>query len=274
MRAHGFTLLELLLVILITGVIAIVAGPVIVGPIRGYADQELRAELVDSADQALRRIARDVRNGLPYSLRVAHTGSAIEMINVIDAARYRSGGSGNGGQRLTFTNGETSFNLTGRFTRLDNSGTAYAYPLVIYNLGPGVPDQNAYDGDRVLYADGFVLSDDGGAFTNEDRISMNNNHRFDSHSPERRIFVVDQSISYACTGGGLYRLTGYGIDPATPALATIATGVLLTDNVSSCAFRYDPGGTMRPGLLMMSITLAKDGESITLLHQVQVNNAS
>ena len=77
------TLIELIVVITITGIIAVVLGQFIVRPIQGYQDQVRRAELVDAAEMALRRTALDIRQALPNSVRIrdalGNTGSVTAM---------------------------------------------------------------------------------------------------------------------------------------------------------------------------------------------------
>ncbi|HJW54946.1 MAG TPA: prepilin-type N-terminal cleavage/methylation domain-containing protein, partial [Burkholderiaceae bacterium] len=67
---QGFTLLEAIIVIAITGIIAAVVAVFIVKPVQGYVDSARRAEMTDTADTALRRISRDLHLALPNSVRV------------------------------------------------------------------------------------------------------------------------------------------------------------------------------------------------------------
>jgi MSHA biogenesis protein MshO len=69
-RAAGFTLIEAIIAIVITGILGSVVAVFINRPIQGYFDSVRRAELTDQADVALRRISRDIRLALPNSLRV------------------------------------------------------------------------------------------------------------------------------------------------------------------------------------------------------------
>ena len=74
-RMAGFTLIESIMVIVITGILAAVVAVFIRSPVQGYIDSVRRAELTDQADVALRRISRDVRLALPNSLRVTSDGT-------------------------------------------------------------------------------------------------------------------------------------------------------------------------------------------------------
>jgi MSHA biogenesis protein MshO len=97
---RGTTLIELITVISILGVIASVASVFIRGPIDAYVDSTRRAALTDSADTAMRRIARDIRKALPNSTRIKnpvgltvddpHVDECLEFIPTKMAGRYRA----------------------------------------------------------------------------------------------------------------------------------------------------------------------------------------
>ena len=71
----GFSLLELIVVVVLVGILATGAGMLIVNPITAYDDQQL----VDQGEMALRQIANDVRRALPNSLRLATLGSGWSL---------------------------------------------------------------------------------------------------------------------------------------------------------------------------------------------------
>ena len=72
---RGFTLVELVVVIVIIGIVSSMVAVFITVPVRSYMDTAARVELADIADTATRRIARDVRLALPNSVRVARTAA-------------------------------------------------------------------------------------------------------------------------------------------------------------------------------------------------------
>ncbi|MDZ7767963.1 MAG: type II secretion system protein [Woeseiaceae bacterium] len=90
-RQQAFTLVELIVTIVISSIVVSFMAMFIAGPIAAFDDQTRRAELVDLAESALRRLARDVRRALPNSVRVTATGGtvALEMLNSVDGVRYR-----------------------------------------------------------------------------------------------------------------------------------------------------------------------------------------
>ncbi len=273
MNARGFTLLELLLVILITGTLAAIVTPIIRAPVRAYFDQTGRAALVDAAEMALRRMERDVHRALPYSLRNA-APDRIELVRVRDVARYRQSG-GPGTRRLSFNNADDHFNVLGNFPSITapyTLGTDHPDErLVIFNLGAAPYD--IYNGNAVVVpaTTTITITDDG----NEHHVELDSGHQFQDSSPSHRVYITETPVSYACTGGGLFRWSGYGYQAMQPTAAVVAAnGVLMTDRVTACRFDYDPGSATRPGLMTMQLTLTNDaGESVTLLHLVHVPNA-
>lgn len=291
-RHSGFSLLELILVIVLLGVLAGASGLLITRPFEAYNDQLRRQQLVDQAEMALRQIARDVRRALPNSIRItAGAGNwALEMVNTIDGARYRdeidsAGGSfTDAADWLDFSNTDTAFNILGQF-----GSVTLDVPLpsnqrvVIYNTGPTdiYQDVNAGIDSGIVTSSGTNLS-----ITNnngEHQINMNPAFQFTQQSPGQRLFIIDGAISYVCNSasGTITRYDNYpyqtsqpGSDASLAALAGVQSGPVVTQVASSgCEINYDPGTASRGGLVSIRIVL--DGgsdESISLHHQIHVVN--
>ena len=97
-RSRGFTLMEMVIVIVILGVIGGIASTFLRSPLQGYFDSMSRARLVDIADTALRRIARDLQAALPNSVRTIPSGGVqyLEFIPTVGGGRYRAEKSSTG----------------------------------------------------------------------------------------------------------------------------------------------------------------------------------
>ncbi|MHB8471487.1 MAG: PulJ/GspJ family protein [Gammaproteobacteria bacterium] len=285
---QGFSLVELIIVIVISGILATGLSSFIAQPIQGYTDLARRATLVNAADNALRRMARDVHSALPNSIRVS--GAALEMINAVDGGRYRDDPPpGDPNKQLEFNQADTQFNLLGQFFAIARPFVYTNQRLVIYNVGvPGADAYQATGNPNVITASGisFSIASDASLPTSgaEDHITLNAGFKFSFASPTQRIYLIDTPISYLCSGGNLFRYTGYALTPTqqtTDATLTAAgaTRAQVSDqiNTNGCTFTYQPGTSQRAGLLTLALKLTQtlpDGstENVQLLHQVHVDN--
>ena len=110
-RSSGFTLVEMIVVIVITGIIGGIVAVFLRTPVQGYVDSARRAELTNIADTAMRRMARDVRTAVPNSVRFSNcTAPCVEFLPTKDGGRYRANPPGN---VLNFGVADGSFDVVG-----------------------------------------------------------------------------------------------------------------------------------------------------------------
>ncbi|ROR34196.1 prepilin-type N-terminal cleavage/methylation domain-containing protein [Inmirania thermothiophila] len=270
-RGRGFTLVELVAVMTIIGAIAAVAASFIPGAVTSYQAVSRRAELTAVAELALQRMARDLRAALPNSVRVTGGGTVLELVESVDAARYRDDPPpGSPDAVLDFTAPDDAFDVIGRLTRfaeIQVPGDA----VVIYNLG--VAGADAYAGDnRAALAGG----------TTDSHIALAAPTQFPRPSPRQRFFVVRGPVTYLCdpAAGTLTRYHGYGWHASqadvdtTAELAALGAGeARMAAGVTACSFTYQAGTSRRAALATLRISLAQGDESVTLLRQVHVVNA-
>lgn len=297
----GFTLIEAIMVIVITGILAGIVAVFITKPVQGYVDSVRRAELTDAADVALRRMTRDIRLALPNSLRIRDTttvGSCaagtcyIEFIITGAGGRYRDSGDGStGGTAFNWTD-TTSCGTTPNNCKFDVLGTMPANPaitandyIVIYNLGEGYNPANAYNYDATADAcrAGGCNIAKVSATPAANLITLTANP-FAAQSPplpspDARFQVVPggtQAVTYACpksVAGNLSRQWAYGFN-ATQAVPSGGSSAILAAN-ATCTIDYAPAATGRNGLLFLQLTLtdSPSGESVSLFQQIHVGNA-
>jgi MSHA biogenesis protein MshO len=262
-RAQGFTMVEAIVVIAITGVVAAATASFIRAPIQGYVDAARRAELTDQADTALRRMTRDIRTALPNSIRVTSASGVayLEYLQTSSGGRYRaevdSGGAGN---VLDFTSADASFDVIGPMPAF-----AAGDSIVVYNLNsaPLITTSNAYFGDnRAAYASATASN-----------ITLAAAKLFPFSSPGKRFQVVQYAVTYACNPGTgeLRRYWNYGITTAQPTPPVTANNALLAQNVTSCSFTYNEVN-QRTAALALNLQLTEGGESVRLFQQVHINN--
>lgn len=281
-NVNGFTLIELVVVIVLSTIVVSFMAMFIAGPVQAYTDQARRAELVDLAEGALRRVARDVRRALPNSVRVTTSGSvvALEMLNTVDGVRYREQPPPDDpDKQLDFAAADNAFNSVGAFTGISKPFSSTGYYLSVYNVG--VTGADAYELANVITPPGTQIDIDADAAPGEDNIVMSPPFRFAYGSPAQRIFLLDGPLSYLCdlSTGTFTRYSGYNItashsdrDSAAELSAAGAASTLVSDQLSACNIAYAPGTSQRAGLVSLQLGIADVGETISLLHQVHVNN--
>jgi MSHA biogenesis protein MshO len=290
LRTSGFTLVEMVIVIVITAIIAVAVATFMRLPVQGYVDTVARAALVDEADTAVRRMSRDLRLALPNSIRVSADGKSLELLLTRTGGRYLDEEDGvtedaaGGIETLNFNDSsETEFTIVGAVPAgaqaIQIQGANRGDYLVVYNLGGGQNPANAYCpgdscGNRAKIT---AVSPDGRVVTLQQNVFANQTPVF--RSPGHRFQVVSTPVTYACEDGGiLRRYSNYTIAAAQPTPATLAStaaSALLARDVTNCIFDYAAQANVRNALVGITLVMQRAGSNtgiVTLFHQVHVDN--
>jgi len=281
----GFSLLELIVVVILVGILAIGGGMLIANPIEAYDAQQRRQQLVDQGEMALRQIAADVRRALPNSLRLrtVGTGWALEMVSALDGARYRDQNDdavplAGAAEILEFSASDTDFNLLGTLSNL--GAFAAGQRIVIYSTSPATLYQHAVTGSNpgiVTPAGANLTLSVSALYPTEQHIEIDNgvtDFQFAQQSPGQRLFVIDSPISYICNPatGRLRRHDSYGFNLVQPT-APGGNSVSVVAQLLGCNMTYVIGTSQRGGILSIEISVGDgSGENVNLLHQVHVEN--
>jgi MSHA biogenesis protein MshO len=288
MRQHGFTLVELVVVMVISGILSLVVMQFITRPIDIYVDQSRRARLVEQAQSVMQRLARDIRLAVPNSIRVGCGGRCVELMRAVTGARYRALPPGD---VLSFlpVDADTAFEVLGTLSGTTDV-TASIDPqacdhgtgscVVIYNTGFSGSD--LWNGDNSA----TLVQVDVGTPTS---IHFDNSRfaggqaAFPAPSPGQRFYITDTAVTFLCDVGAesLRRYWGYARRSAQTdvdshaeltALSNPAEHALVADGVSGCRFDYTAGTPTRNAVLSLRLTLSEQGETITLFEQFNVSN--
>jgi len=272
-RAAGFTLIELIVVMLLIGMLGATVGIFIRNPVNSYFSTINRAALTDAADLVVRRMARELQAAVPNSVRVTSSGTTqfLEFVPVVDTGRYRvaasNGNDPTGIYPLNFSNpGNNYFQILGPTVNAPAGSQ-----LVIMNLGFG--NMNLYTGGNVR-----ALSVTG---NNLQTISYTPAGLWPAASPANRFYLFTTAVTYVCSPnasgtGTLTRYYGYTPTATQPnsvssAPLSTASSALVINDVSTCSFTP---GTAQTDLNSMQIDLqlSNNGESVTLYSQVITPN--
>jgi len=280
------------MVIVITGVLASVVAVFIRGAVDSYVDSSSRAGLSDAADTALRRISRDLRLAVPNSVRRVDAGGVIYLEMLLAKA----------GGRYAATAGETCFvtgcgSITSVGSVVETIGTPVVAGgpaggrygvativggsdrIVIYNqynnAGADCDADNpsVYCGHNVSTLNAATPVTDGG-----DQDQFN----FAAHtfvplggSPSQRFQIVEGPVTYACdpVNRRIVRYSGYAMAAVQPTPPAGGVASLLTTHVANCQFAYALGVMERWGMASLFIELSERNETVSLRHEVPINNA-
>lgn len=272
-RQSGFTLVEMIMVIVITGIIGGIVAVFLKAPVQQYMDVARRADLTDIADTAIRRMARDVRTAVPNSVRVANCGAnpCVEYLPTKDGGRYRANPPGN---VLNFGVADGSFAIIG--TAINFAANDFIAVGSTQSDGDPPYDQTATG----------VLRAYAGAAGSQTTVTFTNTALpIWAELPSQRFDVVDgaqRAVTYACENvgvnangngtGQLRRYWNYGFNVAQVNPPVGGQSAILADKVSDCSIAYDIPN-QRLGLLAVRLTLTSGGESVNLYSEIHVNNA-
>lgn len=293
--SRGFTLIELIVAMVLTGILAAAAAVFLRVPIASYFDGARRAALTDIADLAVRRFSRDLQTALPNSVRVAGAcGGAglcyVEFLEVRTGGRYREEPSGGATScplgagvytdALQIGNADSCFRSLGQVPDLATivSGGAGDF-LVVYNLGPGFAGADAYASGGVSGGNKSRITAATAGANAEDQISFQT-LIFPLASPSRRFQVVSGPVTYICDPATqtLTRQWGYAITAAQATPPAGGNSALLATGVSACNFTYAPNAVaQRNGIVSIWLELTQTDpagtpERVTLFSQVHVSN--
>lgn len=268
--ARGFTLIEMVVALALSAIVVGFAGVLISAPLKNYALQSERAQLVESAGDAWPLLRDDLAQALPNSARARRNGSvvALEMLATIDWVRYQSLPA-------------PVFVASGTFRGLPVPFSGTGLYLSVNNMGSGVPGQDAYALSGSMSAAGSQISIVTGLLPGEQQVTVIPAPVFTSDSPRRRAYLVSGPVTWLCdeAGGTLRRYAGYAIaanqaarDTAAELVAAGATSRLVAQGISACDFIAGPGSASAGQLVSARISATRNGQTLQLAQQASIGN--
>ena len=253
-RQCGFTMVELVTVIAVLGILAVGTVRFISDSSSGFASTIARAELAGDTRFALERLSRNLRDALPNSVRT--NGTCLEYVPVVSASTYLS---------LPVALAAGSF----RAVPFD--------PPVAGGVRVAVfPDTGVYSlGTPAMISPPVTVSAPDAA--NEVTVTFASPHRFVTESPEKRVFLVLDPVSYCVDAGRLWRYQGYGFLALQAAPGGLPDArperSLIAEQVATPAPFSLAGATLtRAAVVAIDVTFERGDDRIGIQHLVQVRN--
>ncbi|SFV05082.1 prepilin-type N-terminal cleavage/methylation domain-containing protein [Pseudoduganella namucuonensis] len=285
-KTSGFTLVELIVVMVIVGILAGTMAIFFVPAVQNYAAVGRRAVLTDMADGVMRTMSRDIRSAVPNSIRQPNN-SCFELVPTSAGGRFRSGPD-------TVWDAGTPANPTMPV----NTATTTAVFDVITLISPApaagdwivVDNQNTddvYNGVNRAAVQGVGFAP--GA-TGAHRITLATPFQFPPGQASARFVVVrnaQQAVFHVCSNPGistdgqnngtgtLYRFSPYPFSGSAATCPTPAASTpVLATHVESCTITYNPtpGAAQASGYVQIDLKLTDRGESVRIQFGTHTDN--
>jgi MSHA biogenesis protein MshO len=250
---EGFTLIELILVILLLGIIGAMGGEMISTAFKGFSDTDARMELFEEGKLALMRMEREIHHMIPNA--ITHTDTTVSF-GLIDVDTLNSSIFG----KYEPVDGDTIHDLS-------NTVLADGSLISIYNTS-WADFTSPTAGLRKIYSTTAP-----GSNMNLDKAVIG------GHSAANRFYPVTKAVRYFLDGSVLYRAE-IGVTLASD-FATNLTLITptsspqaypLLSHITALSFNYVPASLTRNALVRVNFTLENKGNSLDFHKEIQVRN--
>lgn len=256
-RNQGFTLIELVLVIAILGIISVgFIGFINIGS-NVYQNVSNRDALISDARFSVERLNRELRNALPNSIRIIDDGSTqcLEFVPIMASSIYLNIPVFPDIARDTLDIVKASVDYQ---TNTDDM-------VVVYPIDAN----DAYDPATSKKAVGLVSVDK----TADSRwvITVDNDFSFAADSPNERLFIVSEPVSYCATNGELRRHDNYGFSANQ---SIVIGGVLMAENVDvseGFPFSFDQK-LQSDAIVQIDLSFTRNNETVFFSNGVHITN--
>jgi len=280
-KAQGFTLTELIMVIVIMGVLATVVTPLIGNKFTAVHQSTERAHWVQQAEYALFHLRQDLANSVPNSIFVDASTAQVEFLGAppnaeLYAARYRDQPNPPASDRLQ-PNNDQVFDIFGSFTEQPTYVSIGTLNAVDMRTDWENLQSSGTSGTLAAIQQMSAVA---GSAPGETRITLAAQQNFGIGSPFSRAYFTNGPIAYDCDAdeNELYRITGYESLAPAEAFATRTSlannQARVIDSLVTCSFELLPGSTFLPPGLRVRLVIGDSSGTIELIDTILLGNGS
>jgi MSHA biogenesis protein MshO len=268
---RGFSLIEMIVVIVILGVLATGISTFINFGTQVYTDSTAREQVVSSARFAIERLNREIRSAVPNSIRInanrlsgVSAKQCIEFTPIVLSAVYTE-------VAVTPEPASAEVKVVAFDEALFSAGFSPNLNVGVYVLNASEFYGGSSDKVFTLLNDTIVKSG------NEWTITLDAAETFAENSPTNRLYFFNHSVSFCVQNSQLTRHQNYSRNADnTPNSA----GVLMAENITIHngttlipPFWLTEETQLRNSMVLIKLAFTSNFESIVFNNEIQVNNA-
>ena len=255
-QMRGFTLMEIVIVIVLLGVMALFTTQFIGSGTRLYVDAAAREQLMNDVRFGVERLNRELRDAIPGSVSVAAGRECVTFWPVKAVTRYLQAPVSSASTTLIqFLPAVNSQNISA-------GDLALIYPA---GLDTSSAPYRCSHGACALQVASLVASAAQQTVTLQAQSGASYNGGFATASPGQRVYYADRVVSYCQRGSQLQRseqrLAGGAVQSSAMA-----------DDLQTASFSMEDTAFNSSGEVMIRLLFSRRGESIQFSHLVEVVN--
>lgn len=251
MKARGFTLVELVVVIVLLGITAVTFTSLITGSVSGYLDTANRQDSAATARIALDRIARELREAIPQSIRIDN--GCLQFLPITASTVY------------TELNANSLAIKVLDFAVPGGTQHAVVYPVTADEL---------YDAGEPTAALREIADISAVDVNGLRTITLTAGFPAPRNSPGERLYVVNDPVSFCFVDGQLNRYTSAITDTQpTPNTGLANPAILINHVVAPATFTFNAGNWQNNALVSIVLTIGQaNNETLQFDHEVWLRN--
>ena len=287
-KQAGFTIIEMVLTIVISSILAVGIVSFIGDSVDSLTTTTNRNKIAASGRIALDRMASEMHNALPNSIRVTTAtpsgDQCLEFIPVRASSTYINPPFSTAATTFDVVEVPSEHGVTGGYAVIypqrqnrvydGDNGASTGWPNFPANRGP------------IQEIDSIAAS----ASPVQSTVTLIKPHRFRRRSSNERFFIVEDPVSFCVVGQNLYRYANYGFYASQvtaeeqsgvcevslnatclPNYSAAPNKVLITndlDNTGLTAFAVSAQTLRRNSLISIQFNFTANNDSVVLNHEV------